>query len=341
MRLASLGMVALALLLSLALQSQFAFQAEFISQVTTLDLEYPIRSVQFSSDGRLFIAATAFVVKIWDTESWEEVKLRTVEYPDYLISTVRFTPDGEQFAIAYNGSSSGIKLIDVSSGQQADTPSLLREQEDFVDVLAFHPTGRFFVYGGDRGFLRSWDYVERPREAVSMVQVDPERVRTAIFSSEGTWLATAGNESVKMWAYNREVGKTLGPPKWIVPRGGTQIVFDEEDERLIVKYLDNSIGWIDVDQGVPLPYITPQALEHEQLNHLHYWLPRRALLTAGIDGIVSLWDRGEKIAEQTMLGAREDHLDLRASTISPDGALMAAGYENGEITISRLSSNGF
>ncbi len=64
MRLASLGMVALALLLSLVLQSQFAFQAEFISQVTTLDLEYPIRSVQFSSDGRLFIAATAFVVKI-------------------------------------------------------------------------------------------------------------------------------------------------------------------------------------------------------------------------------------------------------------------------------------
>jgi len=338
MRLASLGMVALALLLSLVLQSQFAFQAEFISQVTTLDLEYPIRSVQFSSDGSLFIAATAFVVKIWDTENWKEVKLRTVEYPDHLISTVRFSPDGKQFAIAYNGSSSGIKLIDVSSGHQADTPPLLREQEEFVDVLTFHPTGRFFVYGGERGFLRSWDRVERPREAVSMVQVDPERVRAATFSSEGNWLATAGNESVKMWAFSGDVGEIVGQPKWIVPRGATQIVFDEEDERLFVKYMDNSIGLIDVDQGDTLPYITPQTdLEYEQLNHLHYWLPRKVLLTAGLDGIVNLWDRGEKIAEQTMLGAREDHLDLRASAVSPDGALLAAGYENGEITISRLS----
>ena len=335
-------MVALALLLSLLLQSHFAFQAEFISQVTTLDLEYPIRSVQFSSDGRLFIAATAFVAKIWDTENWEEVKLRTVEYPDYLISTVRFTPDGKQFAIAYNGSSSGIKLIDVSSGHQVDTPQLLREQEEFVDVLAFHPAGRFFVYGGDIGFLRSWDYVERPREAVSMMQVDPERVRAAAFSSDGTWLATAGNESVKMWTYSRNVGEILGPPRWIVDRGATQIVFDEEGDRLFVKYTDNSIGIIDADQGAALAYITPQTdFEHEQLNHLHYWLPKKVLLTTGLDGIVSLWDRGERIAEQTMLGVREDHLDLRTSTISPDGDLLAAGYENGEITISRLSPDGF
>jgi len=342
MRLVSLSMVALALLLSLALQSPFAFQAEFISQVTTLDLEYPIRSVQFSSDGRLFIAATAFVVKIWDTESWEEVKLRTVEYPDYLISTVRFTPDGEQFAIAYNGSSSGIKLIDVSSGQQVDTPSLLREQEEFVDVLAFHPTGRFFVYGGDRGFLKSWDYLERPREAVSIMQVDPERVRTATFSSKGTWLATAGSDTVQMWAFNGDGGKILGPPRWIVPRGATQIVFDEKDERLFVKYMDNSIGLIDVDQGDTSLYITPQTdLDYEQLNHLHYWSPRHALLTAGIGGIVRLWGEGKLIAEHTMRGEREVDLDLRASAVSLDGTLFAAGYENGEITISRLSPDSF
>jgi len=341
MRLVALGMVAVVILLGLVLQSEFASQAEFISQVTTLDLEYPIRSVQFSPDGRLFVAATAFAVRIWETENWKQIKLRTVEYPDYLISTVRFTPDGKQFAIAYNGSSSGVKLVDVSSGHQVDTPSLLREQEEFVDILAFHPAGRLMVYGGDNGFLKSWDRVDKPLEPLDMKRVDPKRVLSATFSNHGRWLATAGSDTVRMWSFNGRTGMISGP-EWTIGRGATQIVFDEKDERLFVKYTDNSIGMINATQGESAIYIRPERdLDYEQLNHLHYWSPRHALLTAGIGGIVRLWGEGKLIAEHTMRGEREVDLDLRASAVSFDGTLFAAGYENGEITISRLSPDSF
>ncbi|MDA2935527.1 WD40 repeat domain-containing protein [Acidobacteria bacterium AH-259-D05] len=321
--------------------SGIAPQSEFASRVTTLDLEYPIRSVEFSPDGHLFIAATAFVVKIWETETWKEVKLRTVEYPDYLISRAQFTPDGKQFAIAYNGSRSGIKLINVSSGQQVDIPPLLKEQEEFVDVLTFHPAGQWMVYGGDKGFLKSWDLVRAPREPLGMIRADPKRVWSAAFSHTGGWLATAGSETVQMWSIDGETGIISDTPRWTLERGATQVVFDERDERLFVKYTDHSIGMINTDLGeASTHYVPMDDLDYEKANYLHYWLPKHALLTTGTDGMVRIWGEGKPIAEQNILGSRESHLDLRASAISPNGTLLASGYENGEITISQLSPDG-
>ncbi len=102
-------------------------------------------------------------------------------------TAVAFSPDGKILAM---GLGDLIKLIDVSTGQELDTPL---KNKTPASALAFSPDGKILASGWGKE-IALWDFVTR--KEIGTLKGHSDWISSVTFSSDGRRLVTKSQEGI-------------------------------------------------------------------------------------------------------------------------------------------------
>lgn len=151
-----------------------------------------ISGVSYSPDGlRLAGVNNAGVVKIWDTQTWQQLLILTI-YPDrYWHSNykVRYSPDGQRIITGGDRESEAI-VWDVVTGKQ-----LLALDHDKVEDLIYSPDGRYIITANISN-VKIWDAITG-KEFVT----HPVGANSLVYSPDGDSIITVrrGSNIATIW----------------------------------------------------------------------------------------------------------------------------------------------
>jgi WD40 repeat protein len=131
-------------------------------------------------------------LRLWD---WQAQKtLRTIKQSNR-ISSVRFSPDGRQFAATPKGDA--IQVWDLESGSA--TALGAEYSNDGFRYLAYSPDSSLVAAGSDNGMLRVWEVKTGKLKASFVAHSD--KIQGLAFSPDGKLLASSADDSgVKLWS---------------------------------------------------------------------------------------------------------------------------------------------
>ena len=156
----------------------------------------PLRVVQVSEDGRLFVGwdRQAGKVILWDLESQQRIS----EFPDFAVPEMSpswsipqraaFSPDGR--SLAYASTNFSIKIWDVA---RRETVRSLDGHVWHIQTLRFSPDGRLLVTAGWDGMARVWD-PSTGREMVPGLN-HQTGIASVAFSADGRTILTLGGDT--------------------------------------------------------------------------------------------------------------------------------------------------
>jgi len=197
-------------------------------EITTLTLKDVgnVAAVAFSPDGRHLATVReirryqpngswqveACELDIWDTAGGK--KLRTLGRQTGAVSTIVFSPDGQQLVsgswppgVSSDGRPFPIKVWDVQGGKELRALPF----SDRPSSLTFSPDGRHLVSGFSLGLLVVWDAATG--KEVRALRGHPNDITSVAFSPNGKWLASAGrgldSSSVTLKVFDADSGQEL------------------------------------------------------------------------------------------------------------------------------------
>lgn len=149
----------------------------------------PVRSLAFSSDGKLASGSEDKTVRVWNGTTGQP--LWTSDAHKDGILAVAFSSDAKKLASASKDKT--VKLWDVSTAKELVT---LVGHKSEVDAVAFSPDGKTVATGSDD--IKLWD-PNTGQERTTFTQ-HTSRVAAVAFSSDGKTLATGSwDKTVKLW----------------------------------------------------------------------------------------------------------------------------------------------
>ncbi len=187
--------------------------------------------VEFSPRGDLLASAGKDgIVRVWNTMSWQLA--HSIKASGTEVNVAAFSPDGKTLATVDDDGK--LKLWEVATGRcQLEK---LAHNRDAV-IARFTPDGKTIITGGRKdGLLRIWD-----RASGIMLDDLPGNgpfFENAVFSPDGSMLATAGSDGVKLWNLSHrtliasipESGNAQGVA---FSRDGTKLATAHESDALI------------------------------------------------------------------------------------------------------------
>ncbi|MDF3015766.1 MAG: NTPase-like protein [Thermomicrobiales bacterium] len=220
------------------------------------------RSVAFSPDGRVVATAgcgeatdgscTRGEVRLWDTATGQQIGEPLVQ--DYeSVFAVAFSPDGTMLAsggcgaqhrVNYACPRGAVLLWDLQTRQVVGR---LEGHEEFVDALAFDPSGRLLASASGDETIILWDVATR-QPLGPPLDGHTAGVSAIAFSPDGQILASAGSDnSVVLWDVAGR--RPLGPPMIAHDGGVYDLAFAPDGRSLPSGGADGSVVIWNVDQS--------------------------------------------------------------------------------------------
>ncbi|MEX2168408.1 MAG: serine/threonine-protein kinase [Pirellulales bacterium] len=301
-----------------------------------------VRDLAFSPDGgRLASVGDDGVACIWETATGKWIatlvatggppvalsaKSTTGEPPVATLSgharpltSVDFSADGRFIATGGNDEAN-VTLWDASSY------ALLHSLElGPAESLSFAPGDGCLVLAGRDGRIRVCQFDESGTWTIAAtIQAHADVIHDLAWSPDGTRLATAGADAVKLWDANtwREL-PSLGPLK----ESAYSINFSPDGRRLVAAIRNEPLKAWNIDQ----PQNVTEMVGHSALvTSVDYCPDGWRLVSASEDGTVRLWDA----AKATDHDRLEGHLgQVRTVAFSPDGKTLASGGGDGAVIL--------
>ena len=170
--------------------------------------ERNIWAVRFSPDGKQ-LASGSFdtTARLWDTETGKPLK--TLRGHEQAVVSLAFSPDGK--LLATSGDDSTIRLWDSSSGAALRTV----DSGNHTYSVAFSPDGKWLASGGRaRGAVGTfWHQLTGSGGMATPVRIwrasdmalvsalpQPDDAMGTVFSRDGRWLVTSGEDNrFRLW----------------------------------------------------------------------------------------------------------------------------------------------
>lgn len=151
----------------------------------------PVRSLVFSSDGKLASGSEDKTVRVWDGTTGQQLWV-TDAHKDGILA-VAFSSDAKKLASASKDKT--VKLWDVGTAQKL--VELIGHKFE-VSAVAFSPDGKTVATGGEDKTIKLWD-PNTGQERTTFTRHD-SRVAAVAFSPDGRTLATGSwDRTVKLW----------------------------------------------------------------------------------------------------------------------------------------------
>ncbi|MEL7161633.1 MAG: WD40 repeat domain-containing protein, partial [Bacteroidota bacterium] len=164
--------------------------------INTLDLGYPLTTVDFSADGNfLVVAGAAARAEIYHAELGIRIKALESQY-EAPINVARFSPDGRLLAL---GDEAGNLLLrDVASGRIIHE---LQQHTGAIRGLAFSPDGFYLASAGADNQALIWNLVNG--RMVQAFDDHPYPLTGVAYLSEKELLTAAEDRRVRRWSLKR------------------------------------------------------------------------------------------------------------------------------------------
>ncbi|MEM8640836.1 MAG: WD40 repeat domain-containing protein [Cyanobacteria bacterium P01_G01_bin.54] len=308
----------------------------------------PVWSVAFDPQGKRIATGgedgLAHLWRVGAQNSQRAQRRRTFTGHQDAVRQVRFAPDGQHLATA---SADGRVGLWRRNGQHQHW--LMGHKDAVVDVQ-WHPGGQVLASGGRDRTVRLWSVNarqlsgDRPPEPEQILRRHTHPINALVWSPDGDWLASAGDEKLLLWPYGQSHGQShtqpqLGKPRTFrsahpvvvalafVARQGT-VMMTPDDRWLATAHYDDTLQfWTaqgDVTQEMVALTDSPRAIRLSPDNEL--------IATLSWDERLQLWQgQGDLIQEWASPQARLTSLAWRA-----DGGAIATGGEDGTVVIWNL-----
>ena len=293
----------------------------------------PVWSVAFSPDGKLLAAGGYKRIDLWDVAAKTSRPLEGHAGP---VRCLAWSADGTR--LAGGGGKPGelgeVKVWTVTDGQ-ATPAGVLREHKDFVEGLAFAPSGAVVSAGMDD---RALVVPLESGKSTHAMSDHTNRVVSVAFSSTGKYVATGSlDTTVKIWGATdykplANLDRNGGQVHSIafLPAGDQLLVGGEDGNVRIYRLRETRTGSMtgvngDISRtfnGNRTPVYTVAASVKGNL-----------LAWAGADKTIQVFDSngGRKYALKECPDA------VYSVAFSPDGALLAAGCRDGKVRVWTMS----
>ncbi len=285
--------------------------------------ENTVISLAFSPDGRSLAAAAASTVHVWAVASQKETMAMNV--PRGWMHQIAFSPDGK--IIAAGGSDRSIHLWYADSGKPLGD---LAGHKDSIYSIAFSPDGKSLVSGGGgrNRELRLW-HVPTQKEVRSWTGSEGDN--PVAFSPQGGIVACSGpNGTVLLYdVENGSIRRKLAGDGSNTDRIAT-LAFSPDGKTLAAGAGRTIRRW-DVETGTER---TP-AGHFNQVTTVAFSQNGKLLASAGVDGVICLWDLATKSEKSRLIG-HEDR--ITALTSIPNTGILATSSTDRTIRLWDVTS---
>ena len=298
---------------------------EKVAQSFALDFQ-TIRSVAFSSDGRLLAVAhgdhrTEGTVRIWDMQRKKEIA--SWEEPAG-INSVHISPDGRLVAF----SSLADKLVTIGSIESGDDILKIATGSKPARVR-FSPDGKTLVTASTGGELKLWN-VEDGKESKSLASLS-FNLQCVAFSPDGTRIVAAGGPfrgDNFGWAGVWEVasGKQIAEIKDMAD-SVLGIAISPDGKVLATAGRDGAARLWETETG---KLASTFSGHQSALEWVDFSPDGKMLASASYDDTAKLWNVGDGAEVATLPGHRGAVLTTR---FSPDGKTLATGGADGVVRL--------
>ena len=264
-----------------------------------------VTSINFNQGGTRFVtSSTDTTARVWDVQSGKELfplqgHTREVRFATY-------SPDGKQIATV--GADKTVRLWNALDGSE-----LKQFQVDALSVN-FSPDGMLLVTSGRDDYLvRLWD-IQTSAEIPPALEGHTDEVNYAVFSPDGTLIATAGGShdgTVRLW--DASTHKLLKTWQILSEDEVNSVRFSPDGKRLAVAADAGFAEIWDVDQG----NLIRRLVGHQtDVTSAAFSPDGRLLATASEDHTLRIWDT-QTAQSLALLRGHIDEVNWIA--FSPDG----------------------
>ncbi len=163
---------------------------------------YSVNSVCFSPDGKTLASVNYQEIKIWNTETGQEI--RTLTGHTSFVNSVCFSPDGK-----YLASGSRDNFVKIWNTETGNVMRTLTGHSNYVLSVCFSPDGKYLASGSEDKSVKIWN-TETGR-LMSTLTGHTSSVKSVCFSPDGEYIASGSfDNSVKIWYVATIVGEIKG-----------------------------------------------------------------------------------------------------------------------------------
>jgi WD40 repeat protein len=237
----------------------------------TVIVNGPVDNITFSRNGEFFaISDSNDVVHVWKISTRKEVS--RIKSPIYITNMV-FSPDGN--LLATGSYDNMIRVWDAQSG------NLILSLPNSGNIFDFSPDGKLLGIGGFDNNINIWNI---PDNYWSITMLNDVKIARLIFSPDGKFLATNGDndKSVRIW--NVSTGQEM--VRLFQDGTITTLTFDSSGKLLATGGNDKIVRVWDISNGEEIARL----LHDGSITTLAFSSDGKLLATGSQDKTARVWD---------------------------------------------------
>ena len=289
-----------------------------------LDLQYEIRTVAFSPNGKIFLSASGDgLIRLWETASGRH--LITFTGHEDLIVDAKFSHDSEFLMILSGSNDCKVKLWDRITGNLLKTFS---GHNGGVNTVSFNDDMSLILSGADDGTGRIWD--KNTGNEIFRIDAHNSPLWQFCLSPDQTMILSCGEDSkIKLWdKKNCKLIRSF--------EGHTRSVycciFNHDGKVIISGSSDNTIKlW----ETATANLIITLKGHNGTVRSLSFSRDETLILSSGSDNKIKIWDKNSGIVLKTFKKHTET---VRSAVFSPDETNILSGSIDGTIKLWDISA---